>query len=527
MKTMTFEPNPPSTRRPTRRTFLKGASAGAAALGLASTARAASPPLSKKQQFLLDRITFGRTPEMATKIRQLGYTGFLEWQLDHESIDDSDLLTKIGAENPDVVALWGHTPYTLLLDPKFSQYPGAVAQGQSPQMVLLAGHYSQKQLLWVMTDFLQNVHNTFIAQPFGYIFWMSFLRDVVHANALGNYRTLVEASGKGGSMMLYLGQFQSNKDNPNENYARELLELHTVGIKDLYGYATFSEADMFDLARALTGWNSQNTMFTPNLGDFYFDADAHDTGDKTLAFLPATYPGLSGPAGVTEGEDMMTDIVAHPLCALHVAYRMIQWFLGDQVEERYEAAWIRTATAFHLSGGDLRETVRELFNEAYYDQIALAPKEKARRPVNAFCALKRATNAKIDLASSTPWEWIAQLYRWGQVPGWWPAPNGYQPKNQKWTGSMQPKVEFLHDTFFGDNGLAIDEAELATIFPATLPLDQYAAKANDHVLSGCLPAGEQALIQAFLDDDLPAGDDARRWALFLTFAAPSFQYLVV
>ena len=534
--------SPHRVSRPSRRSFLKGASAGAAAVGIASAARAdaSGGALSQKEQFLLDRITFGNTPYLRDRMQLLGYTDFLKWQLGMltpaqlqaygiadiytEDTVINDWLGAVAAENADVATLWGYTPADLLSDPDFAQFPGGAVQGQSPQMVMLAAHHSIRQLHWVMTDFLQNVHNTFIAQPFGYIFWMSFLRDVVHQHALGDYRELVKASGKGGSMMLYLGQFESDKDNPNENYARELLELHTVGIDDIGAFTTFAEEDMVAAARVLTGWKTNHAP-VPELGDFVFDPDAHDMGSKTLPFLPETYDWIPGPDGFQEGDAMIDDLVEHPLCGLHVTRRMIQWFLGDDMSN-YGRVWRRCATRFTQTRGDLRETVFELFREEFFNEIVVGAKEKVRRPLNAFLAMKRATNARINPNSANQWEWLASLYRWGQVPGWWPAPNGYQPQNHKWIGSMNPKIQMLHDVFFGDIGLEITDVDIDAILPDTVSLSQYAQTVNECVLNGHLPSSEVTAIQTYLEQHLPTGEDPKRWAVFLLFVAPSFQYLV-
>ena len=517
---------------PDRRTVLKGGSAGLAAAGLIGLSPSASAalPLSKKQQFLLDRITFGRTDFMALKLRQLGWTGFLDWQLDYAAIDDSAADAAVLAENADAATLWGYDPVDVALDPNFNQFPGAVVQGQAPQIPILYGHHSQRQLLWVMTDFMQNVHNTYLPQPLQYLFWSSFLRDTVHAHCLGSYEELVKKSGQGGSMLWYLQQWLSCAAQPIENYARELLELYTVGVTPHFGIPTFGEDDMLETARALTGWTldtnggpPQNP--NPNFGKFTFDGspEKHAAGDKFVPFLGKTY--LFDNVTPSEGELLMKDLVQHPLTALNITFRLIQWLIGDDVTGRYYNAWVRSATVFNQTGGDMKATVRELFDESHFDEIAIAPAEKVRRPLNLVVALKRATNATITTQS---WEWLSQLYKMGQVSGWWAAPNGHPPQNDKWTGSMQARIEFLYRTLIDnetdDNGLVIADAALDAIFPSAIPLSEYASRANKHVFGDCLPPAEEAEIDDFLMNSLGANDDPRKWALFLTMAAPSYQY---
>ena len=162
-----------------RRSFLKTSSLGAAAVcatAASSTAQLGggftqiSPiPVGRPEQFLLDRLTFGRNPLMAQQLMARGWTGFLNWQLQDQGEDpilDEDLFSKIAAENPVPASLWSYSPYDILIDPTYGPFPGAQVQGQAPQVLILAGQYAEHQLKWVMTDFLQNVHNTFLQQPF-------------------------------------------------------------------------------------------------------------------------------------------------------------------------------------------------------------------------------------------------------------------------------------------------------------------------------------------------------------------------
>ena len=509
--------------RPTRRGMLQGAAAGAAALGMAGKSQlwGQSPPPGVKSQFLLDRLTFGRTPEMATELRNRGWTGFLEWQLDAQSIDDSAADAAVAAENPDVGTLWGYSAHGLATDPSYATFPNFV-QAQLPQSIILYGQHARRQLKWMMTAFLQNVHNTFLPQTNAYFFWGDFLRDVVHANALGSYPELVRASGQHGSMSLYLAQYLSKASNPIENYARELMELHTTGKDPFFTYVPPTETDVVEASKVLTGWSFVQGPANPSFGEFAFVQGNHAGGTKTV--MGKTYPADQG-AGVGEGLDLIEDLTHHELTALHIARRMILWFLGDDVFNRYYQAWVRTATALHLSGCDLKEGVRELFNEQYYAQIAPASHERVRRPLNLVIALKRATGAAINTQSLNPFKWLEQLYKMGQVPGWWPAPDGFPVENDAWTGSMQARIEFLHDAFLGDNGLLVPASALTSIFPASVPTTQYAQTANNHVFGGCLPATEVSAIQGYLTGGSPPAGDLRLWALFLTMSAPSYQYL--
>lgn len=573
--------HPPERRRGfSRRTFLKSTSTGAA-VAAATTAvgsKAFASSLSPKEQFLLDRITFGRSEAMAAEIQARGYTGFLNWQLQlpgEDAIDDSRLFDPPapgedppfpgGAaylENPEAVHPWGLTPYQLLGDTAYPTepsglsypFPGAKLWAYGPQLLVRGAEFGQHQLRWVMTDFLQNVHNTYTLQPYQYLFWTPFLKEVIYENALGTYSDLVRASGQGASMLWYLGQPDSDQLDPNENYGRELLELHTIGVKTyIIGnsrYETFKEQDIAEVAKILTGWDmvgwhilDGTEYLTQALGDFRYTAAQHSPGNKTVSNTgpgqtPKTYPGSLG-EGLAEGEELVLDLCAHPLCALFISKRLIQWFIGDDYQGEFYQAWVRTAVAFALSGGSLKETIRELFNETYFDQICPPGSRnvKFRRPLNKVVAFKRGLDAYIDYSSPKVNEWFLQQYLMGQINGFWPAPNGYQPQNGKWLGTVQPTIQFYFDSIWGGtglvdpstgqvvpgNGFKVDDTTLDEIFPPGTPVAEYSKLAAERLMGDCLPVAEQDAITAILNSTTLPGDK-RRWALFYVLASPAYQF---
>ena len=241
-----------------RRTVLKGGAAGAALLGLSAAPRASVSSASLDPQlFLLDRLTYGLNQDLLGEIQTRGYTGFLNWQLAPKLIDDSaaeSIVTGVefgyplwfdqnsGNPNPaKMTNVLNKTPSELFL-----QFPeetsGTTPLTMSVLAVMLRAIYSRRQLFYVMTDFWQNVHNVFIGQERQHALWMPFQENVIYPNALGNYADMVKASARHSSMMLYLDQFKSKQSDPVENYARELMELHTLGLKD--GVSIYDETDV-------------------------------------------------------------------------------------------------------------------------------------------------------------------------------------------------------------------------------------------------------------------------------------------
>ncbi len=517
---------------------------------------------------------------MTAKMQQLGYEEFLSWQLQDPGtapIDDSRLFDPDDApsgfpgglgwqDNKEVAHAWRLAdPYTIALDvaypdPLNGTFTYAPPNGvkmwfHGPHAMMLGAEFGQHQLRWVMTDFLQNVHNTLLTQDHAYLMWTPFVRDVIYANALGSYKDLVLASGKGASMLYYLGQPDSNKLVPNENYGRELAELHTVGVKSYTIGSnvlnTYTETDIAEFARILTGWDMVDWgAFSgiqppgPNWGDFIFTQSEHDTLQKTVSMTgsnygPKNYPGPLGP-NLQEGEELIADLVAHPLCALHISRRLVQWFLGDDFEGQFQGPWLRTAVAFLNTGGDLKAAVRELFNYTFIDEICPpgTRDNKVRRPLNKVMAFKRALSATIAYNAPDSYQWFIQQYQMGQVSGWWPAPNGYQPENPKWTATVQPMVRFYYDAIWGGtgyvdpstgqavpgNGFRIPSTTLADALPTGTPVSDYAARAAEYLMGGCLPPLEEAEIQDILLSTTLLGDK-RRWALFFVLTSPAYQFL--
>lgn len=581
-----------------RRVFLKAASTGAAtaaaATGLGSKAFGTpNGSLGVKEQFLLDRITFGRNAEMVQEIQTRGYTGFLNWQLQlpgEDEIDDSRLFESpkpdetppfpggpAYLENPIAVRPWELTPYEIAFD-EFDPAPlppgttltypapgGGPMSGHGPQLLTRGGWFGKHQLRWVMTDFLQNVHNTYILQPYQYLFWSKTLKEVTYEHALGSYAKLVFESSKSSSMAWYLGQPDSDADAPNENYGRELAELHTMGVDDVLidptTFVTFQEGDISEIAKILTGWDMVgwddllNFQLPPsNLGDFTFDNSIHATGDKTVSntgpspnFGPKTYPidGNPASAGMAEGMQLIADLCLHPLTALFISKRLVQWFIGDDYQGLFYEVWLRTAVRFYSSHGNLQATVQELFNETFFDQICPPGRRynKVRRPANKVLNLIRALEAHIDYDAEADKGWYFQQILMGQINGYWAAPNGYQPENDKWIGTMQPVIKFYFDTIWGGEGivdpgtqqvvkgnrLRVDDSVLDDIFPAGTHITDYARLASERLMGGCVQQGEIDAITTSLINTTQGSNpthpgDPRRWALFFVLVSPSYQY---
>jgi len=241
---------------------------------------------------LLNRITFGASPELLKEVRTLGTEAFIQQQLQPSLINDSEFESYLAGV--------------------LNQEPNDVIKLQHAQ-IARAG-YSKKQLLEVMTWFWENHFNTDRSKT-GNDFELAE-NNAFRAHALGRFRDLLEVSAKSPAMLLYLDNHLSRKLAPNENYARELMELHTLGVDN--GYTAH---DIAEVARVFTGWRVANRQFE-------FAPWAHDNAEKSV--LGHTIPAGSGVAG---GEQVLDLLAAHQGTARHICSKLLKLLLSDQPSE--------------------------------------------------------------------------------------------------------------------------------------------------------------------------------------------------
>lgn len=244
-------------------------------------------------------------------------------------------------------------------------------------------------------------------------------RDVIRAHAMGSFPALLRASALSPAMLWYLdGQANRKRgpqERPNENYARELLELHTLGVRGGY-----TQQDVMEAARCLTGWTVSG-LKAFSTGKVSFVAENHDDGEKMVL-------GTRIPPGLGERDlDRLLEIVAlHPSTADHLAAKLCRRFIADDPPP---GAVATTARAFLKSGGDIPATLAALFAS---DDFLHARGGKFKLPMHFMVSALRATRA--DTGKAAP---LAQfLQRMGHVPFHYPTPDGYPQEPWPWMGTL-------------------------------------------------------------------------------------------
>src|SRR6202162_1243421 len=319
---------------------------------------------------------------------------------------------------------------------------------------------SERQLNEVLVDFWMNHFNVLAGKGLDRIFTTSFERDVIRPMIWGRFEDLLLATAKSPAMLFYLDNARSTSDeahrpprregrglfgggffamrdaagvpgkNPagglNENYARELMELHTLGVDGGY-----TQRDVTELARILTGWS----IVRPEQGTgFVFRAQLHDAGSKTA--LGNVFPAGGG---IEEGERMIRILARHPSTARHIAYQLCQRFVADDPPK---ALVDRVAKRFLETGGDLRETVRavvtsaEFFDPEYY-------RAKVKSPFEYVVSAVRAVGAEPEDALPI----ARQLAQMGEPLYLCQPPTGYSDAAEAWvnTGALVARLNFaLH-----------------------------------------------------------------------------------
>ena len=527
----------------------------------------------------LNRLSFGPRPGDVAAVRQQGLNRWLEAQLNPDSIDDKALEKELSA-----LTMLDATPDTLML--AFSvqngdvrralmqmeaQKEGKTLKGNATKEVNLKARDQQKikefqesgmdlgasyqalgeltaaklaratdsrrQLQEVLVDFWGNHFNLDVNKGPVQVLKVLDDRDVIRPNVMGSFRQLLGASAHSPAMLFYLDNARSTAEiaNPgngkkrgglNENYAREIMELHTLGVDGGY-----TQKDVTEVARCFTGWSIGGRRANGDYG-FRFYERAHDNGEKTVL-------GQKIPAGGGEKDgEMVLDILAnHPATAKHLAFQLCQRFIADAPPQ---SAVDAVAAAFTASRGDLRKTYAALFATPEFNSQG-AYRAKIKSPLEFAVSAVRALDGTFSLPdpdNPRQRQWLTLIGRsardrnkggggdnlprrplateianMGQPLWGYQAPTGYPENSAEWVSSsaLISRLNFALALTTGRIGdVAIDKD--------TFRNTSVAQVAND-LLSEPLSAQSLATIQDEIK--VAPADGAKLRALIL--GSPEFQ----
>ena len=367
------------------------------------------------------------------------------------------------------------------LDPKQKEIlqamnnPQSVITDELVQAKLLRAIYSERQLEEVMTDFWFNHFNVFIGKGADRVLLTSYEQDVIRPHALGKFEDLLVATAKSPAMLFYLdnwlsmgpnsmqalgipgrpgphGPYRVPREHPNakpkqnsglnENYGRELLELHTLSVNGGY-----SQRDVTEVAKVFTGW----TIDKPNEGgDFRYDPRRHEPGPKFVLGHRIK------PKGEDEGREVLHMLATSPQTAHFISLKLAQRFVSDDPPP---ALVDRLAKTFQKKKGDIREVLSTLFHSPeFWDPSAY--RAKVKTPLEFVASSARATGADVEDAMPL----ARQLNNMGMPLYGAQPPTGYSMKAETWVSSsaLLNRMNFALALTAGKvRGVRVDAVQLA------------------------------------------------------------------
>jgi uncharacterized protein (DUF1800 family) len=428
---------------------------------------------------VLNRVAFGPSARDAARLRELGLARYLDEQLRPDALADTALATRLAGL--DTLALSSREIseryYAPMLELRQAarraqaESTGAMQNAEKPEMAgatsdaprdagplanmtpeerqraarrqsqrvlqelgaqkLLRAVYSERQLQEVLVDFWFNHFNVFAGKGPVQAYLTEYERDAIRPHVLGSFRDLLGAVAHSPAMLFYLDNWQSSDPNTprrakagglNENYARELLELHTLGVDSGY-----TQQDVVETAKAFTGW----TIRGPRQGGgFWFDERRHVKGARRV--LGKTIDR----GGEKDGEAVLDLLARHPATATFIATKLARRFVSDTPPA---AVIARAADAFRRTHGDLREVTRVIVSAPEL-LAAEARRTKVKTPFEFVASALRAADA--DVTDGTPL--LPRLRELGMPLYFAQPPTGYADRADAWvnTGALLARMNF-------------------------------------------------------------------------------------
>jgi uncharacterized protein (DUF1800 family) len=453
-------------------------------------------------QHVLNRIAFAPRPGDVERVKTMGLQRYIDEQLRPERIDDGAMagrlagLATIGLGTRDIVEQFERPMIEARREKKADggqPSPEMRALQQKAQSVILElgeqkilrAVYSERQLQEVLTDFWFNHFNVDARKGRTRGFITEYERDVIRPHVLGSFRDLLGATAKSPAMLFYLDNWMSadpNGPHPemgsgiffrgrpgagmgpfggrnrpqkesrprfpagqqnarkglNENYARELMELHTLGVDGGY-----TQQDVTEVARAFTGW----TIANPRQGEgFVFQPRIHDPGRKVVLGHVINAGG-----GQSDGEQVLDILARHPSTARFIAAKLVRRFVSDTPPP---ALVDRAAERFTKTNGDLREVVRTILTSNEFLN-ADARAAKIKTPFEFVVSALRTTGASVDVNDAA--QYVRGVQQLGMPLYMCQPPTGYSDKADAWvnTGALVNRMNFALRLARNDKDLAL------------------------------------------------------------------------
>lgn len=418
------------TNSPTldRRTLLRGPAR--------PPAQTAPPPL---EVIALNRMAFGPRPGELAAFRALASSpearlaAYVEQQLDPAAIDDSECEARIAASgyastlNKSLAELWAE--HVVANNDRMAPVR------ETERVTMLRAVYSRRQLQEVLADFWHNHFNVY-----GWDVWVGpvfvhYDRDVIRAHMLGNFRQMLDAVAKSTAMLYYLDNRSNSGGRPNENFARELFELHALGAEHYLGVrpqssvptlsdgrpSGYVDEDVYGATTCFTGWTTDTST-----GAFLYRDEDHYPYQKLV--LGQLIPPNQGP--LKDGHDVLDMVAAHPGTARHVVRKLCRRLISDSPPD----ALVEEIAALFLAQQGAADQLKQVTQAILLsDTFRSTWGQKIKRPFELAASALRATQAEFSPGS----EFVSWFSNMGQGLFQWRAPNGYSDVKEDWISSSQ------------------------------------------------------------------------------------------
>lgn len=401
---------------------------------------------------VLNRVSFGPRPGDIARVINLGGTGhqngiknYLEEQLADQMEESSVIRWRVESLE---VQQWETDAPDMLYS-----YPDGQLLTETQQAALLRAVYSRHQLRETLCDFWTNHFNIYAIKKEGRVLVPTDTEQTIRPNALGKFRDMLVKSAHSPAMLAYLDNEENKKGVANENYARELLELHTVGVNS--GYTL---EDIQQVARSFTGWTIKGGY---QRGQFVFSREQHDNGEKFIPFLNLT---LVRNGGKKDADTILERLALHPATARFLSRKLCLRYLGCEPQPLIEKA----ANAYLKNDTDIRAMLRPILLEGLTSPDCVQPILK--RPLDYTVSALRTLAADTDGGSGVQ----RYLQAMGQPLYQWPMPDGYPDKTAAWTGTLLPRWNFA--LALAANTIEGTRIDLSSV------LQSYGAKTDEAIL---------------------------------------------
>lgn len=438
---------------------------------------------------LVRRITNGATNDEMTLARKLGFNGYLEYHLNSSKIDDTAVQSYVGQ----------FYPYASYDASQLYPLDQGQVSLQFQNATLYRAAFSKRQLYERMAEFFSDHFNI----EYATVEYMKVPdeRDVARKHALGKFPDMVRASAHSPAMLEYLDNTRNRRNNINENYARELMELHTVGVDGGY-----TQTDVRELSRCLTGW----TIASRGVA-FNFDPNGHDWNQKVvMGQVIPSQPTNSGQLGLRDGDMMIDYLVAHPNTARYLSKKMLRWLLRyDPSDAQIQSI----ASVYSSTQGDIPSMIRAILTP----ENLLAAPAKYRRPYSFVLACLRATNPTILRLQNVTG---TQLRTLGHTLFAWGPPDGYPDTAEYWSGGALPRWNFASYLTTNTADVPVDINRFMTTPTPTGVVDAI----NTALFAGEMPDALRSQLVTYAQGGTLNATRARE-VLALALSSSTFQWM--